>query len=923
MPGERAATGLRGRSAECRALDRLLESARAGQSAALVLRGEAGVGKTALLDYAAERASGCRLARVAGVESETGFAFAGLMQLLRGAGPGRDEQLPAPQRDALGRAFGVIDGPAPETFLVSLAALNLLCQVSEERPLVCVVDDAQWLDGESASALSFVARRLGAEGIAMLFAVRNPSAEHELDGLPELVLGGLGDADARLLLEEAVPGGLDEEVRERILAEANGNPLALLELPRGLTPAELAGGFGLPDEPELSSRIEQTFLRRVQVLPPDTRRALLIAAAEAVGDAAVIAQAAGRLGVGAAGLIPAEDAGLVELGGRVRFRHPLVRTAAYRSATPSERREAHDALAAATDPERDPDRRAWHRAHAAAGPDESVASELERSASRAQARGGVAAAAAFLERAAELSPDAVQRGARALAAARLKLDVGALDATERLLTAATSAPLEELDRARAERLRAQLAYARTRGSETPALFSAAAKRLEPLDPELARETHLEALWAALRGGAFAKDPGVVAAAEAAMLGSGREPARAIDLMLEAVVARATRGYAPALSAAARALAAFRAEGSRRENLAWCWLAYWLALDLWEDDTCEAIASGAGRVARESGYLTALPFALNYAAAFPIMRGEFGIAEQMMRERDTIIAATRSTYTVSISVLLTAWRGDRETTYKLRAPTIRAGTARGEGFVVEKLAEWAVAVLHNGLGEYADAAAAAQRACDSDLLGFGNWVLPELIEAAVRSGDRPAAEVAFARLAERSRPSATEWARGIEAATHALVSDGAEAEALHLEAIDRLGRPRLAVLHARAKLNYGEWLRRERRRVDARTQLKAAYDAFESMGAHGFAERARRELLATGETVRKRTIETLDELTPQEAQIARLASERLTNPEIAAQLYLSHRTVEYHLHKVFTKLGIGSRRELVAALSAPRPQPLPV
>jgi DNA-binding NarL/FixJ family response regulator len=392
--------------------------------------------------------------------------------------------------------------------------------------------------------------------------------------------------------------------------------------------------------------------------------------------------------------------------------------------------------------------------------------------------------------------------------------------------------------------------------------------------------------------------------------------------LEGVVARLTRGYEPALPAVARALAAFRAEGFRGEYLAWCWLACWLALDLWEDDTCEAIASGAGRVARESGCLTILPLALNYTAAHQLFLGEFGIAEQMMRERETITAATRSTFTVSISVLLAAWRGDREMTYELRAPAIQAGTARGEGVAIE-IAEWAAAVLHNGLGEYAEAAAAAQRAYDHDVLGFGGWVLPELIEAAVRRGDRPAAEVAFARLAERSSASATEWARGIEAAMHALLSDGAEAEELHLEAIDQLSRSRAVVLHARAKLNYGEWLRRERRRVDARTQLKAAYDAFESMGAHGFAERARRELLATGETVRKRTIETRDELTPQEAQIARLAAERLTNPEIATQLYLSHRTVEYHLRKVFAKLGISSRRELADALSAPRPEPVPV
>jgi DNA-binding CsgD family transcriptional regulator len=921
MNGERAPTALLGRSEEQGTLDRLLDAARAGRSSSLVIRGEAGVGKTALLDYVAERASGCRLARVRGVESEREFAFAGLLQLCGGSTLERAERLVSPQRDALMRAFGLMDGPAPEGFLVGLAALSLLSEVAEEQPLVCLLDDLQWLDSDSVSVLSFVARRLSAEPIGMVFAVRDPSDVQELDGLPELVLSGLGDAHARLLLEALMPGGLDEQVRDRIVAETRGNPLALLELPRGLTPAELAGGFGLPAGRELSGRVEQSFLRRVQSLPPETQRLLLVAAAEAAGDSVVVAQGAAQLGIDSAAMVPAEDVGLIDFGLGVRFRHPLVRSAAYRAATPHERRQAHEALASAMDPERDPDRVAWHRARAAAGPDESVAAELERSASRAEARGGVAAAAAFLERAAELSPDTAQRGTRALAAAGLKLDVGALEATERLLTLATTTALEELDRARAERLRAQIAYARTRGSDTSALLSAAAKRLEPLDPELARETHLEAIWATMRSGRFAMDTGVVEAAEAATLHSGREPARAIDLLLEAVVARLTRGYEPALPAVTRALAAFRAEGFRREHLAWCWLACWLALDLWEDDTCDAIASGAGRAARESGYLTILPFALNYTAKSQLFRGEFGIAEQMMRERDTITAATRSTFTVSTSVLLAAWRGDRETTYKLRAPAIQAGKARGEGFAIE-IAEWATAVLHNGLGEYAEAAAAAQRAYEHEVLGFGGLVLPELIEAAVRSGGRPAAEMAFARLAERSSMSATEWARGIEAAMHALLSDGDEAEALHLEAIDRLSRSRAAVLHARAQLTYGEWLRREGRRVDARAQLKAALSAFETMGAEAFADRARRELLATGETVRKRTDDTRGDLTPQEAQIARLASDRLTNPEIAAQLYLSPRTVEYHLHKVFQKLGISSRRELKRALSASRPELIP-
>ena len=907
---ERTATVLLGRNEECRALDSLIDAARGGWSSSLVIRGEVGVGKTALLDYAAERASGCRVARVRGVESEGEFAFAGLLQLCGGSMLERTERLVAPQRDALMRAFGLMDGPAPEGFLVGLAALSLLSDVAEEQPLVCLLDDVQWLDSESVSVLSFVARRLDADLIAMVFAVRDPSDVQELEGLPELMLSGLGDADARLLLEAVMPGGLDEQVRNRIVAETRGNPLALLELPRGLTLAEVAGGFGLPEGRELTSRVEQSFLGRVQSLPPDTQRLLHVAAAEAVGDAAVVAQAAAELGIDSAAVVPAEDSGLIEFRMGIRFRHPLVRSAAYRAATPHQRRQAHEALASATDPDRDPDRVAWHRAHAAAGPDESVAADLERSASRAEARGGIAAAAAFLERAAEFSPDAANRGTRALAAAQLKFDAGALEAAERMVTVAATSSDEELDRARAEQLRARIAYAKTRGSDTPPMLSIAAKRLELLDPELARETHLFALWTAARGGRSALDRGVVEAAEAATLPAGQEPARATDLLLAAFVARLTRGYDPA--PVTRAVAALRAEGPRRENLVWWLLACELALELWEDDVSESLASAVGRVARESGGLRLLPYALSYSAANRILRGQFSVAEQLLEEAETIRAAIRGPYFVLSSVLLAAWRGDRERTKELRQAAVEAGTARGEGLAIE-IAEWATAVLHNGRAEYADAVAAAQRAYDVDVLGYGGLVLPELIEAAVRSGDRPAAELAYERLAARSRTSTTEWARGVEAAARALLSEGPGAEAHYLKAVEQLGRSRVLVLHARAQLTYGEWLRREGRRIDARAQLKAAHTAFEAMGAEGFAERARRELLATGETVRTRTDDTRGDLTPQEAQIARLASERLTNPEIAAQLYISHRTVEYHLHKVFQKLGISSRKELTEAL----------
>ena len=908
-----------GRDAECAVLDQLLADARAGRGSALVVGGAPGVGKSALLDYLADRAEGCRVARAAGIESEVELSLAGLLQVLGASLLERHAGLPAPQRDALRVAFGQLEGPPPDPFLVAVAALGLFADLADEQPLVCIVDDVQWLDSASAQVLSFVARRLAAERIGMVFAARDPGPE--VEGLPRLTVEGLDDRHARMLLDSVVPGGLDEQVRDRIIAETHGNPLALLELPRAMTPVELAGGFGLPDPAALAGQMEESFVRRIDALRDETRQLLFVAAADPVGDLTILLRATRELGLAADAGGPAEAAGLLDLGSRVRFRHPLVRSAAYRAADPEERRRAHAALASATDPGTDPDRRAWHRAHATSMPDEDVAAELERSASRAQARGGLTAAAAFLERAAELTADPALRAGRALAAAQAKFDAGAPDAAESLLGAAALGPIDELQQAHADRLRARIAFARTRGSDTPALLSAAARRLEPLDPELARETHLEALWAAVRSGRFARAEGVLEAAEAAS-GPAQEPSpRAIDMLLDGLTTRLAHGYAPALPSVARALDAFQDEGFRRENIAWCWLACQLAMDLWKDDACAAIAGGLAAAARERGALTVLPFALNYSAAHQLFAGEFDVAEQLVREADAITTATSSIPIADFSVLLEAWRGNRERTYKLRDAAVAAATARGEGFAVE-VGEWAVATLHLGLGEYGEAAAAAQRADDHDGLGFNVWVLPELIEATVRSGDVDAATLAFERLEERSSMSKTAWARGIEARSRALLTDGPEAEDLYLQAIEQLGRSRVVVHHARAQLIYGEWLRRDQRRVDARAQLKAAYAALEAMGADAFAQRTRRELLATGETVRKRAAEARDELTPQEAQIARMARDRMTNVEIGAQLFLSHRTVEWHMHNVLAKLGISSRRELAAALGEPRRELLP-
>jgi DNA-binding CsgD family transcriptional regulator len=911
-PGQR----LRGRPSECEALDRLVAGVRAGQSRVLVLRGEAGVGKTALLEYVSGRASGCRVVRAAGVESELELAFGGLHQLFA---PMLDhlDRLPDPQGGALGTAFGLSAGAPPDRFLVGLAALSLLADVAEEEPLVCLVDDAQWLDRVTAQTLAFVARRLLAERVALVFAVRDPSDDDGLAGLPELVVEGLHYSDARALLDSAITGRLDERVRDRIVADTHGNPLALLELPRGLTVAELAGGFGLPDSSPLASQIEQSFLRWLQPLPIETRRLLLTAAAEPVGDVILVRNAAHRLGIAADAAAPAEEAGLVEFGARIRFRHPLVRSAIYRTAGLRDRQEVHRALADATDPEADPDRRAWHRAHAAVGPDEDVAGELERSADRARGRGGVAAAAAFLERAAELTPDPARRGARALAAAHAKFEAGAPDAAYELLAAAETGPTDELQQARLARLRAEIVFTRRRGSDAPPLLLDAAKRLERLDDGLAREAYLEALGAAIFAGRLNSRPGMREVAQAARSAPpGPQPPRLIDLLLDGLATRFTEGYVAGVPPLRCALDAFLRDAGRDEDdlMRWLWLGWLVAGDLWDDDMWHELATQAVRLAREAGALTVLPLALVYRAAVHVHAGEFAAASALIEEADAITEATGNAPVRYSSLLLVAWRGEEAEALKLIEAGAEEATTRGEGRAVG-LAGFVTAVLYNGLGQYEEALAGARRACEYEDLGVFGCSLHELVEAGVRSGAREEAAAALRRLEERTSAVGTDWGLGIQALSRAMLSDGHAAESLYCEAIERLARSRIAVYLARAHLVYGEWLRRENRRVDAREQLRTAHLMFASMGADAFAERASRELLATGERARKRMAATREELTAQEAQVAQLAREGNSNSEIGAQLFISPRTVEYHLHKVFAKLGIHSRRELRRALPA--------
>jgi DNA-binding CsgD family transcriptional regulator len=899
---------LRGRLTERATLDRLLDALRGGESGVLVVRGEPGVGKSALLEYAVGSASGIRVARAAGVESEMELAFAALHQL---CAPMLDrlDRLPNPQRDALATAFGSRAGEAPDRFLVGLATLNLLSEAADEQPLLCVVDDAQWLDRASAQALAFVARRLLAESVALVFAARGRS--EELRGLPKLALAGLGDADARSLLASVITGPLDERVRERFLAETYGNPLALLELPRGVPPAALAGGFGVPGLP-LSARIEEAFRRRFGALPAATRLLMLVAAAEPLGEPALVWRAAERLGIGVEAATPAADADLLELGARARFRHPLVRSAVYQGARLEERQRVHGALADATDPEVDPDRRAWHRAHATPGPDEDVAAELERSAGRAQARGGLAAAAALLEQAAVLTPDPARRTERALAGAQAKHHAGAPDAALALLATAAG-PLNRMQAARSDLLRAQIAFTSSRSSDAPTLLLDAAKQFEPLDAELARETYIEAFTAAIIAGRLATGGGVREVAQALRTAPPPPHPRAIDRVLDGVVRVHTEGYAVGSPALKRALDAFLSEElTSDEELRWLWLAGHAATQLWDDESWHELADRHVRTAREVGALSVLPIALVSRIALHVLAGDFAEAASLLEEAEGLSEETGGRLAVYIGLALAAWRGREPDVSELIEDTMREVVARGDGIGLG-IAGWARAVLGNGLGQYDDAFSAAAR---HDEYPYGSpWVAPELIEAAARSGKTDSAADALRRLSEMTRASGSDWGLGIAARSRALLSEGEAAERLYREAIDRLGRTRIRPELARAHLLYGEWLRREGRRVRAREQLRIAHEMLTGMGADGFADRAARELQATGETARKRTAATAGDLTAQEAQIARLARDGLTNPEIGTRLFISARTVQYHLRKVFAKLDISSRNELHRVLPA--------
>jgi len=903
---------LLGRDAECASLEAVLAAAGAGESGVLVLCGEAGVGKTALLDHAVGTARGFRVLRAGGVESEMELDFAALHQLCVPLAD-RLGELPAPQCSALETVFGRSAGAPPDRFLVGLAVLGLLSVASDEQPLLCLVDDVQRLDRASAQVLGFVARRLGAERIALLFGARLPG--RELEGLPRLEVTGLHEADARALLAPVLRYALDDRTRDRIVLETRGNPLTLLELPRGLAIEQLADGLGVLTGESLSGSVEESFSARIAELSDESRMLLLVAAAEPVGDPAVLSRAAERLGVGA-GDAPDELSGLLTIDHRVTFRHPLVRSAAYRGATSRDRRAAHRALAEVTDERADPVRRAWHRASAAAGPDEEVAAELERSADRARARGGLAAAAALLQRAVALTGDTARRADRALAAARISLHAGEFDMALRMVGVARTADLDELHEARAALLCGQVAFASGHGADAPPMLAAAARRLRPSDPAAARETYLEAWGAALFAGELPAAGRLLDVSRAVAELPPADPPRPSDLLLDGLATLVTAGRSAAAPLLRRATAAFVSpDGTSDGDLPWGWLTTVPGNVLWDEHSWETINARQLASARDAGALARLPIDLTATAILAAWRGDLAGADAAVAEADTVIEVTGTRIAPFGAMFLAALRGWEDQATALSDSSIDAAVRGGQGIAVQ-YARWTRAVLCNGLSRYDQAFAAAhQAAAEAPQLFLSAWALPELVEASAMTGNADVGADALERLADVASAAGTDWAEGVTARSRALLSAPEDAADLFDEALDRLSRTKLRPELARAHLLYGEWLRRRGRRVQARTQLRSAHEMFAAIGMEGFAERSRRELLATGESVRKRTREpaATQDLTPQERQIAMLVRDGMSNPEVGVRLFLSPRTVEWHLRKIFDKLSITSRRQLRDAL----------
>jgi DNA-binding CsgD family transcriptional regulator len=912
---ETSSPDLLGRGPERQWLADLLAKARDGQGGAVVLRGEAGIGKSALLEDLADQAADFTICRVVGVQPEMELAYAGLQQLCQ---PMADRlvDLPALHRNALDTVFGPGPGSPPDRFLVGIAVLDLAATVARGGPLLWLVDDAQWLDRATIQALGFVGRRLAAEPVVIAIAARDSTEDADLAGLAQIRLAGLSTEAAGRLLDSVVTGPMDAPVRDRIIAETRGNPLALLELPRAWTAAELVEGLSESAGVPVAGQLEVAFAKRLAELPVDTQTLLALAAAEPEGDPVLLWSAAQRLGLDWSAAAPAEVAGLIEFGQRVYFRHPLVRSVAYRAAPAQKRLDVHRALAEVTDPIRDGDRRAWHRASSTVAHDEAIAVELEQSAGRAKARGGLTAAAALLERAAALTPDGARRANRILAAANAKRDAGALEAALRLLSDLETDAPPGLRGALADQLRGRIAFDQRRGSAAANLLLGAAQRLQPFHPTLARDTYLEALAAAVwASGADGQDL-IHRVAEAALAAppAGARP-RTADLLLDALARRVTEGYAAAAPTLARALAAARNHvvgADDVENLLWLAgnrVAGILATEAWDYQTGLALAERQVTVARDSGALVQLQFALNFLANNVVLTGDTRRAAALVEEERLLSAMTQVSPVGYSGLLLDAFRGDAARAVPMIEATIQSATVDGQGRTVA-FAHYVGAVLYNGLGRPGEALDCARRVVEWDALGYSTLAAAELAEAASRVGDAELLADTSVWVTARAAATPTDWALGIATRIQALAADGARADALYRQSIEHLARTPLRVELARSHLLYGEWLRRAGSKGKAREHLTTAHDALKDMGIDAFAQRARRELSATtGRRMHRYVDAPSAQLTNQERQIAQLVQQGLSNPEIGSRLFLSPRTVEWHLRNVFGKVGVSSRRQL--------------
>jgi DNA-binding NarL/FixJ family response regulator len=901
------------REQERTAIDRALEAARAGRGGGLVIGGEPGAGKSALLADAAERAQGMAVLAAAGAEAETTLAYATLHQLLRPL-LGRLRRLPEPQARALAVALGLEAGAAPDRFLVSLAALTLLAEAAVERPLLCLVDDVQWGDGPSLEVVRFVARRIQSDPIALIAAVR-AGEEGVVAGaqLDVLTLAGLDGAAAAALLDERWGQRLGPSVREALVRATAGNPLALVEVPDTLTAGQLAGHDPLPDPLPLAGDLERVFLERALRLPPGLRTLLLICAAEGSGSLATISRAAAELGVEGPPADLPEDLLRVE-GPTVRFRHPLVRSAVYQGATAAARRAAHQALAGALQGREDEaDRRAWHLAQAAEGPDEGVAAELERSADRALRRSGHAAAALALERAAELSPAAEDRSRRLVAAARAAWQGGDTPRARALLGQVERlAPADPAVRLEARYLRGVIETRAGVPADGLAILLAAAREAGPVDPQLA----LRALAAAGEAAFQADD--AAASREigrlVATLPATHDAGLALLARLQLAVTPLTWGDEPAGS---------HLDFDRIESLDDPELlsrAGGMAFGLGEYAVGRRLQTRAIALARAQGAAGTLAWALRALVGDEIARSRFAWAEAGAAEgRRLALETGQPNLACQHQVLLAevaALRGQEEETRRLAAEALAEAAARGlHGTTAVARRALGLLALATGRSEEALEHLEALWAGPTGQRGVAFAAIPDLVEAAVRAGrpelgrERLPAYVAWAEAAGSAE------ARALAARARALLATGAEADGLFQEALQAFAATDRLLDRARTQLLYGEHLRRTRRRVEAREALRAALDAFEMLGAASWAERARAELRATGETARKRDPSSFDQLTQQELQVVRAVSQGATNREAAAQLFISPRTVDHHLRGVFRKLGIRSRSELVRAVLA--------